>query len=246
MIPVLHPVTASTVTYSQYCRAVDVIASGRSLEEAGIFSDFFQKLSSPLKKVFTEVKDTIGLGIEELSKAFKSKNVFNLMKAIKFNLALLLKGVREAGHLLNKGLLKVFHELNQSKLMNGLRSGVVKIDEVLTKYPILKKLTGVAIAGFLFWVWLNMTFIGDFDSDFDLSSIGMALAGHYSLEQLLVSDEGVKTLALLASGLLGVSFPWLGSTLANLALALAASGFKYARDNGHFSKLKSLVSMKRV
>jgi len=244
-IKIRQAVTADSITYEQYARVIDIIASGKSFEEAGMFGDFFKKVFSPLKKVFESVKESVGLGIEEFARAFKAKNVYALMKAIKFNIALLFKGVIEAGKLVDRGLLKVVQQVTRSETFQKVKQGVIKFDALLDEHPILKKVAGVALAGLLFWIWLNMSFTGNASSDFDLSMVGAALFGKYSLEDLFTSDEGVYMIALLLPGIMGISFPWLGHKVANLILAIAYTGYKYLRDSGKLSELKALIPIKK-
>ena len=44
-----------------------------------------------------------------------------------------------------------------------------------------------------------MSFSGDVESDYDLSVVGDALKGDYSMKDLLTSPSGVKGLGLLAA-----------------------------------------------
>ena len=246
-VKIRQSITADSITYEQYAQAIDILASGQSFEQAGILGDFFKKIFSPLKKVFEHVKENVGMGVEQFAAAFKAKNVFQLMKAIKFNLNLLFKGVMAASALVNKGLMKVFGAISKTDTFQKLREGVVKIDEVLERWPILKKVTGIALAGLLFWIWLNQSFIGRVDADFDMSTIGYALMGDYSLTDLFASEDGLAMLVLLGSGMLGLSFPWLGHNIANLIVAIAYTGYKQLRDRGQLQRLKALIPpLKRV
>lgn len=245
-IKIRQVITADSITYEQYAHVLDIIASGKSFEEAGVFGDFFKKVFSPLKKVFESVKESVGLGVEEFAKAFKAKNVYALMKAIKFNVALLFKGVVEAGKLVDRGLLKVVQKITHSDTFQKVKKGIIKFDAVLDEHPILKRLTGVALAGLLFWIWLNMSFTGNASSDFDLSMVGAALFGKYSLEDLFTSDQGVYMISLLLPGIMGISFPWLGHKAANLIMAIAYTGYKYLRDSGKLKELKALIPIKKL
>ena len=54
--------------------------------------------------------------------------------------------------------------------------------------------------GILILSWLNMSFTGDWDHDFDTDSITAAIAGNYSIHDLFLSPDGLQMLALLAAG----------------------------------------------
>ena len=46
----------------------------------------------------------------------------------------------------------------------------MKVDQVIQKYPKIAKVTGIVVAGLLLFMWINMTFIGDLDYDFNFNS----------------------------------------------------------------------------
>lgn len=242
----LRRVTASTITYEQYATAIDCIASGKTLEQAGLGS-WLMGLFNPLKKIFEQVKEAVGIGIDELAAAFKAKSVFKLMKAIKFNIKLLWKGVQECALLIRKGLVAVLKELQKNKIFQKLRDGLVKVDEVLEEYPILKKLMGPALAGFLFYLWWVGAFIGHTDTDLDISFIGLALVGKFSLTDLFTSEEGLILVSMFAVGVVApaVTFPWLAHNIANTVLAIAFTGFKYLKDKEQTKRILQLMPFKR-
>ena len=116
--------------------------------------------------------------------------------------------------------------------LDKLKAGTAKIDDLLNRFPILKKITGPVIAGLLFYIWLNMSFTGSFSYDFDMSQILAALVGSYSITDLLATPEGLATLTLLVTGILtagALSFPWLADSVRNLVLALVYTGAKKAK-----------------
>lgn len=242
----LQQVTASSITYEQYATAIDCIASGKTFEQAGLGS-WLMGFFNPLKKIFEQVKDAVGLGMDELAAAFKAKSVFKLMKAIRFNVKLLWKGVQECALLIRKGLVTVFKELQKNKVFQKLRDGLIKVDEVLDHYPILKKLAGPALAGLLFYLWWVGAFIGHTDTDLDISFIGLALVGKFSLADLFTSDDGLILLSTFGLGMVAptASFPWLVYDIANFVLAIAFTGFKYLKDKEQTKRILQLMPFKR-
>ena len=85
-----------------------------------------------------------------------------------------------------------------TKAVQGLQKGLIKVDSFLDQYPKLKKVSGVAIGGFLTYQWLQMSFSGNLDSDYDLSSIPEAIAGILDLLIYWQPPAGVKGMGLLA------------------------------------------------
>ena len=84
----------------------------------------------------------------------------------------------------------------------------------------------------MLYVWFKASFTGSFSSDFDMSSILAALAGGYSLTDLLASPQGLATITLLVVGIASagaLSFPWLANDAKNLTLALIYTGAKKAK-----------------
>ena len=118
----------------------------------------------------------------------------------------------------------------------------MKVDEVLDRYPKLKMVTGFVVAGLLLYIWLNMTFIGDLDYDFNFTDLTNALGGSFSIADLFVSPEGLMLMTLFGTGAaFGLSIPWLGKTAFNLTLAIVYTG--YARLKGKDKNWKE--SLKR-
>lgn len=238
------------VTYAEY---VDALNEVSILDEKGMLNEGILstltgltgkvgELISNAKKSVGDLLDTTSLKTKDLIKAFKNKEIFNVLKKFGFNIKKMLKAVKSAQKLVNGGLGKVFKELHNTKIFQKIHKGVITIDEVLEKYPILKKIGGIAVAGLLLWIWLNMSFTGaSLDYDIDQSALLDALAGNYSLADLFTSPAGLKTIAFLALGLSGVSVTgYLGSTAYNLTMsiiytALRKSSFK---DGSVLHKIK--------
>jgi hypothetical protein len=254
---------ARLVSYGLYCRMIDgarlnhlseSVIRRQTLAE-GLWDDFKQLgLPQKLIKVFAEFKDALKSIIEQFKlsakdvyKALKSKDAFAFMRAIKFNLWLALKAITAVTGLVRKGILSVFQEIYETGAWQKIKSGVMKVDELLDKYPLLKHVAGIAVAGLLIYIWLNMTFIGDADFDFDLSAIAMALAGSFTLVDLFASPSGMMMLGLLMVGLWNplMSFPWLGASIMNLLVALLYTLFKRLRLSGA-SSLKTGLVLKKV
>jgi len=237
----------SDVTFEQYCMALDV---SFGMDE-GIFSDIKDKAVQVLSRTFGAIKDEmlsisqeIGVGIGDMLDALKSRDAFAIIKSLGFNIKILLKSASQALGLVNHGLLEVFKEIHDTKLVQKIHDGALKVDEVLNKYPILKKVSGPIIAGLLLYIWLNMSFTGKFDSDFDMGDIFDALKGRFDITDIISNPAGMMRLFLLLTGPV-LSFPWLAATPLNLLTAILYSATKKS-NHPVAVKLKSNLSKHMV
>lgn len=192
-----------------------------------------------LKKAMTSevnnlVKD-IGVERDNLVKAIKEKSVFRAVKAVGMGAGkIALDGMKAVDAAVNFGADKVA----ATKAVQGLQKGLIKVDEFLDQYPKLKTASGVALAGFLTYQWLQMSFSGNLDSDYDLSSIPEAIAGNIGFTDVLATPAGVKGMGLLAAGLAtgGMTALWAGGRR-GLMMAAAYTGAKKLGDKKTENKL---------
>lgn len=255
----------SLVSYKMYCEALDLSLSNTLTEDyflnclsEGILDDIKRmRLSKALVKVFRDLRSvltSIGrefkLNLKDIVTAFKQREVFNMLRGFGFNIKLMIRCLNELTIAFEKGLLTIFKELFRLRIFQKLRSGAIKIDEVLETYPKLTKITGFVIAGLLLFIWLNMTFIGSFDYDFNFSNIAGALRGTFSIADLFVSPEGLMLVALFGTGsILGISAPWLGKSLYNLVMAIMYTGYIKSKevDLKRFAKkIRAKLKRKRI
>jgi hypothetical protein len=250
------------ITFEMYCEGLNRLdnITDQWIQDyinENIFTDKVKNIKSVLtgglSKLFNEIKifiekvgDELKLGITEIVKAFKEKSVFNMLKSFGFMFGKMLKCINMFTSLIRKGIFKVFDEMAKTKMFQKIRSGAMKVDELLNRYPILKKLTGLAVAGLLLWMWLNMTFIGDLDYDFNFSDIISAISGNFNIEQLFFSSSGLMLIAMFSLGnFVGISFPWLGKSSFNLMLGIVYTGFVKLKDSKMAFKIKpKLVTQK--
>lgn len=238
------------VSYTDYVRALDeiaVISENGQLNE-GILDSLkgltgkVGELISTAKKTMAEVLDDTKLETKDLIRAFKNKEVFNVLKKFGFSIKKMLSVYSKGLKAINGGLGKIFKEIHKNKIVQKIHSGVMTVDEFIDKHPMINRVGGVVVAGILFWIWLNMSFTGvSLDYDINQGAVLDALAGNFSLADLFSSPDGLKTIAFLALGLSGLSVTgYLGSTAYNLTVsiiytALQKSNFK---DGTVMAKLK--------
>lgn len=243
----------SEVSYELYCNVLDQSVYG-PIDE-GIFDTLKNMtLSKSLVKVFTDLKSSLtdiskdfGLGLKDIVSAFKNKDVFALLKSVGFNIKLLYKSVNALSKAVHGGIFSIFQEIADSGVMKKIQSGAMKVDEVLDKYPKLKRIGGLVVAGILLYIWLNMTFIGDLDYDFNFSDLVGALKGSFSIADLFASPSGLMLITLFGTGsMLGLSVPWLGKSLYNLTLAIVYTGFIKAKKMSPEIKSKIMNLKKKI
>jgi len=226
------------ISYEVYCKVLTQIGEGNTvtsslIEDAGLF-DYLKGSAEKIRDLLSKFGNDLnnlakerGINIKDLAKAFTDKGLFNLLKAAKFNLGTIIKGLKLASSLIDRGILAVVKKVLDSGMLDKLRSGAIKMDAILKKYPILKALTGVAIAGLLIYMWMSMSFTGNVISDFDLSSAIDALRGHFSLVDLFLSATGLHDVVLTLVGMTtGISFPYLLGSTAMLLAAMAYTVLK--------------------
>ena len=91
-----------------------------------------------------------------------------------------------------------------------------------------------------------MSFSGNLDSDYDLSSIPEAIAGNIGFADVLATPAGIKGLGLLAAGLAtgGLTTLWLGGKK-GMMMASAYTGAKKIGDketeNTMFTKMRQFI-----
>ena len=258
---IVRRLNVNEMTYDIYCEALELSFSNRLTEN---FFDALKVRQKRLSGEWVQVFGNLKLGLakiaqdyrlssHELISAFKNKSIFSILKAFRFNLSLLFRAVGEASRAVRGTLSVVFKELYQTKAVQKMRSGAIKIDALLNRYPKLKKIGGLAVAGLLVYMWLNMTFIGDLDYDFNFTHVVDALGGKYSIADLFMSADGLMLIALFGTGTaFGLSMPWLGAKSYNLLLALVYTGYyRYIRPNERkgsdaLKKLKQRIGLGRI
>ena len=188
------------------------------------------------------VKD-FGIAKENITNAWKEKSVFKVIKAVGLDGGKLIKdGLQGIDDVVNFSADKVA----ATKAVQAVQKKLITVDEFLDKYPKAKKATGTVIAGFLTWQWLRMSFSGNLDSDYDLSSIPEAIAGNIGFADVLATPAGIKGLGLLAAGIAtgGLSTLWIGGKK-GMMMAAAYTGAKKigdkATENTMFTKMRQFI-----
>ncbi len=170
-------------------------------------------IPSRLKKIWSfllELKDLVKVKLMDLVKLFLDKTVFKFFAKIKFSMEWLFKLVKK-GFKAYKDVIKAIGEyIASTKVGKWTEDKLKDLDAFLAKHPKTKRIAGMAVAGILIYIWLNMTFTGNADYDFDMGDMIRALGGGFTLSTLFAGPEGMALLTLFATGMIGLSFPWPG------------------------------------
>ncbi len=203
--------------YKEYCIAVDVslgLTESSTLDESFLsgIKDKIEFLKQFVSQFSTNVRD--------IANFLKNTKVYNFFSKISFNIEKIIDLVK-AGFKAYEALQKCIAEfIANTKLVKWTTEKLKELDVFLQKHPLLAKIGGFAVAGLLLYIWLNMSFTGDFNYDFDFSDIIKALGGSYSLSTLFGGTDGTRMLMLLATGVMGFGVNYALSTTAKISLAI--------------------------
>lgn len=197
----------SEIQYDEFCNFIESVETTNEL----LLNELV--VPSSLKKIWSfikELKDIVKVKLLDLIKLFKNKIVFKFFAKIKFSMNRLFSIVKK-GFKAYKDVIKVIGEyIASTKVGSWTEEKLKELDEFLAKHPRTKKMAGIAVAGILIYIWLNMTFTGNADYDFDMGDMILALGGGFTLSKIFAGPEGMALLTLFATGVLGLSFPWPG------------------------------------
>lgn len=238
--------------YNLYCNLLEYYCLNR-LDEGVLsgISDAVLGVFKNIKQYVVDLATKFKVSVLDIVNALKQKDVFAFLKAFGFNFTKILDYIKKAHASLKSGIDAIFMQLSKSGIVKQLQSGAMKIDDLLNKYPLLKSMTGPVLAGLLIYIWMHMSFTGDFADDFNISNILGAISGKFTITDLFLSPSGLKFLTLYATGSL-ITFPWLFATFpTGLIVALIYTGYKKLKKNPEILKkiqtgFKTLVSENEV
>lgn len=210
----------SDLTYEEYVNILDSYG-GVNESLVGLIPGIFQEIRDALHEISVDFK----LELSDIITALKNRDVFKLLKSVGFGLTL--KSFRAFSKILSSPVNRAFKELHDTKIFKKFRDNRDEIRDFLDRHPVIKKISGLALAGLLLYIWFNMTFIGALQYDMDLSDVMDAVRGSYTIEHFLTSPDLVKYLTLFLTGFVGgISVVWLGHSIYNLVLAITYTFYK--------------------
>lgn len=237
------------ITYPVWCAMID------ARETAGLVDALPAALKKPFEKLFSQLHAAMLQLAEEtrtdwavIAKAFATKSVYGLLKAVAFSVGRIFAALKAFASVYEHGLLAVFKAIHKTKAFERLRSGALTLDAFLNQYPLLKKLAGPAVAGFLIWCFLhaNFTWHPDLDMDFTVI-IQAAFHGNWSIEQLLLTPQALLSLTTLFTALAGIPLVapiWLAGSVRSVLVALFYTGLKSLKNSTTMQAIAARVQKK--
>jgi hypothetical protein len=214
-----------------YNEAISMLEKEYLLNED--IKNIINKASSSVVKIYSFLKEIASLSkysIEILAEFFKNKQVHEFFKALKFS-------IKRIGILFRKGVEtynKIEHIISAKIAEIGgvkyIRQKLSELDEFFNSHPVLNRIGGLAVAGLLLYIWLNMSFTPDLEYSMDFSDMLLALGGTFSLSELFASDDGIAMLIYFSTGsLLGISMPWPGGLITHVVGGVIYSLYRLIR-----------------
>ena len=251
---------ASAVTYEQYAQTVEAAFLPADQLQAFSIPSILKGLWGDLKAIATHLKEAGDVGYEHLAKAFKEKSVFALLKGVGFSLKKLLHAIHAAIKIPSKvfgaflqEIVKDFGSLEAIKKLD-VKVRLAKLGDILKRHKAIAHISGLALAGFLIWMFIHSSFTGHPANDLSLvDAVVDCIKGNFDLNDLFTSPQGLHALGCLAfglatggAGLAGYGFEhveaalsWLGKysgDVFNLMLALFYTGAVKVHDHFQFKQ----------
>lgn len=199
------------LTEIQYDEFVSFVREHKLDEDCSILNEL--GIPKRLKKIWGFIKELaskVSLKLVDLVKLFLDKTVFKFFAKIKFSMEWLFKLVKKGFKAYQAVIKAIGDYIASTKVGKWTEEKLKDLDAFLAKHPKTKRIAGMAVAGILIYIWLNMTFTGNADYDFDMTDMILALGGGFTLSTLFAGPDGMALLTLFATGLIGLSFPWPG------------------------------------
>ncbi len=190
--------------FNQFNKYLSEYELGR-LDELSLPSWFKEKID-----FIKSLAEIVGQEVSTLFALFKNSKVYKFFKLIGWSLVSLFKLVKTGYEYYKKAIDGIAEFVAKTGVVKWTTEKLKELDEFMKKHPVLSKITGVAVAGILVFIWMKMSFTGDFIGDFDISDVLAALTGKFILSTIFGGTQGTKLILLFTTGLVGLSFPWPG------------------------------------
>lgn len=231
-------------SYESYCSDVDLVAeavfapSFSTITEELIITESFNSIRKEILELFKLIRDhfykagvNLKISASEISRAFKSKSIYESLKYFGFSIRSLFSAIEDITSIPSDILIKAFEDLRSLTFIQSLDQRAEEFDRILENHSVIKLMTGPFVAALLVLIWLNMTFTGNIKHDMDISKWFKAITGNFYLKELFTSAEGMSMITFLFTGLItggALSFVWLGSSILNLIMAFGYVTLKIA------------------
>ena len=203
-----------TQDYNEYLEAVRLYENySRGLLAEGIITS----LTGNLKDKFEFIKTLATASkqkLEDVIKLFKNSKTYEFFKRLGWSLTKLYEIIK-TGYKAYTNFGKVIHEFllkNDIKWVSDATkwtdAQVKALHDYLEEHPMIKHMAAPVIAGFLMYMWIYSTNLGEI-GDFDVTDIFKAIAGKYDLYDLLGNGALLKVIVTVIGGVVyKTSFPY--------------------------------------
>lgn len=198
--------------YSDYLKAISLFEQykNNTLNEG-----ILDTLTSSIKDKYEFIKTIASNSnqkLEDIISLFKNSKVYNFFKKIGWSIKEFFQMIQN-GYKAYVNFHKVIHQWlldnkYTSSFMKWTDEKIKELHDFLEQNPMIKKMSGPIISGFLLYMWFESANLGEI-GDFDTSDIFKALTGHYNLYNLLGNGALLKVLITLILGVSAkLSFPY--------------------------------------
>jgi hypothetical protein len=189
--------------YSFYCEAAD-IAFTSELNEFTLPS-----FLSRYVDFFKAIGNAVSVSKDHLVEMLKSRGVFDFFRKFSFSMKKIFDFIRNGFKAYSDIQRAIADFIRQTKIVKWTEEAILRLDAFLNTHPKLKRIAGIALGAALIYIWLNMTFTGDFAFDFDQTTLFAAIKGTLGWADVFTGTEGTRLLMLFITGRF-VTFPWPG------------------------------------
>lgn len=204
----VNPTEVLVRHYDGLCR--NVVASDSRL--ASEYREARDIVALVRPQFFVDVAKAVGASLESVIDLFRDSRVVKFFQKIGWKLERFWKVLKD-GYSATKKFVNVLSQYAaDTKVMKWTEAELKKLDEWLGRPENrrAKMLAGIMVGEMIVYLWFLAADTGHIAFDLDLSDATAALSGSYSLADIFAGPEGVKWIAILAAGAVGLSFPWPG------------------------------------
>lgn len=188
-------------------------------------------LVTELKAQVNEVADNLKINKQSVIKAFKEPKVSNMLEACGYSFATMYGAIHLGHKVAEQGALHVMAHFAEHTAAHKLaHKGAHKakaIDDFIGKYPIMKKVTGPALAGLMLYGY-TLTEPHKL-GDWDLSNVKKALTGDFGVHEFLGTPEALSLGMHVATGK-ALSLSALAENVSTLAMGLTCTAISQSSN----------------
>ena len=195
----------------------------------GVKNNLKQEFNHKVK----DVSDNLKLSHSAVVKAFHEPRMMNVLEACGYSFATMFGAFSAASNLLHHGVFSTLIHVVEHEALHklghkvGHQDRAKALDKTLTKYPVLKKISGPALAGIMMFGYISGPTAKSLDG-WDLTNVKKAFTGDYQIHDLLHSPEIVSVSAALLSGA-SMSLTSLAENSSTLAIGLACNAIIHSK-----------------